>query len=164
MPGALGFFLLSGSISATSSATSPIKSSSISFVTAPGLRIIGGVTVISKIVDSTPISTSPPSTIISILPSISSFTCSAAVGLGRPDVFALGAAMYPPPASMTALAISWLGILTATVFRPPVVPYGTFSFFSKIIVSGPGQYSSATLNASFETFFVILRRSSILVI
>ena len=126
-------------INVLSMSTSPISSVSISFVIAPGRKIIGGVTVISRMVDSTPISTAPPSKIISILPLKSSSTCSAFVGLGRPEVFALGAAIYPPPASIKALAISSLGIRTATVSRPPVVSYGTSSVFWKIIVSGPGQ-------------------------
>ena len=75
----------------------------------------------STIVDSTPIPTSPPSIIISIRPSISSITCSAFVGLGLPDVFALGAAIGSLDSSISLLAILLLGIRTATVSSPPVV-------------------------------------------
>ena len=39
----------------------------------------------------------------------SSITCSAFVGLGRPDVLALGAAMKPPPAKISAFATLLLG-------------------------------------------------------
>ena len=42
--------------------------------------------------------------------------------LGLPDVFALGAETYPPPARIKDLAISSTGIRTATVSSPPVVP------------------------------------------
>ena len=123
----------------SSTLTGPITSSNISAVIAPGRRIIGGSTVISRIVDSRPISTLPLSRIISIFPSRSSLTCCAVVGLGLPDVLALGADTNPPAARITAAANGSLGILTATVSSPPVVPYGTTSLFSKIIVSGPGQ-------------------------
>ena len=52
---------------------------------------------------------SPPSMIQSILSPRSSITCSAFVGLGRPDVLALGAAMKPPPAKISAFATLLLG-------------------------------------------------------
>ena len=70
------------------------------------LRIIGGSTVISSIVDSRPISTLPPSITISIFPPRSSRTCSAVVGLGRPEVFALGAETNPPAALISSAASS----------------------------------------------------------
>ena len=85
---------------------------------------------------------------ISILPSISSITYFATVGLGLPERFALGAAIYPPLASISALAILFEGILTATVSKPPVVSFGTTSFLLNIMVKGPGQYLSASFNAS----------------
>ena len=69
-----------------------------------------------------PISMAPPSIIMSILPSMSSMTCSALVGLGRPERFALGAAIYTPESLISFAATGWLGILTATVSSPPVVP------------------------------------------
>ena len=56
------------------------------------------------------------------VPSRSTRTCSAVVGLGRPDVFALGAETNPPAARINAAAIGSLGIRTATVSNPPVVP------------------------------------------
>ena len=102
MPGAFGAFLLSSPRRVSSTLTSPISSSNISAVIAPGRRIIGGVTVISRIVDSSPISTAPPSRIMSIFPSRSSATCSAVVGLGRPEVFALGADTNPPAARISS--------------------------------------------------------------
>ena len=71
-----------GYVSAPSANTSG-RPSPTTAVIAPGLKIIGGETVISRIVDSSPISTLPPSMIISIFPFRSSHTCSAVVGLGR---------------------------------------------------------------------------------
>ena len=59
----------------------------------PGRRTIGTSSVRSIIVDSIPIPTGPPSMIMSILPFRSSYTCCARVGLGLPEVFALGAAI-----------------------------------------------------------------------
>ena len=99
------------------------------------------------IVDSMPIPTGPPSKIIGILPSRSSFTWEASVGLGLPDVFALGAAIRHPLSSINFNATGCFGIRIATVSIPPVVSYGTFSFFQTIIVSGPGQNASASFSA-----------------
>ena len=73
-------------------------------------------------VDSTPMPTWPPSRIISIFPSMSSITCSARVGLGRPEVLALGAATGIPASFMSRFATGSDGIRTATVSSPPVVP------------------------------------------
>ena len=97
---------------------------------------------------------------MSIFPLKSSLTCSAVVGLGRPEVFALGADTNPPPARINSLAIGSLGILTATVSNPPVVPYGTISVFSNIIVSGPGQNRLASASTSFEIFLATFSKSS----
>ena len=60
---------------------------------------------ISMIVDSIPIPTAPPSRIRGILPCISSYTWDASVGLGLPDVFALGAAIILPLSRIKSLAI-----------------------------------------------------------
>ena len=73
--------------------TSPTTSSNISFVIKPGRRMVGIPSVRSTIVDSMPIPTAPPSKIIGMIPFISSATCSARVGLGLPEVLALGAAI-----------------------------------------------------------------------
>ena len=97
-------------------------------------------------VDSTPYSQSPPSIIASILPIISSITYFALVGLGKPDVFALGAAIGHPLAFISACAVSFIGIRTATVSSPPETVLPTLSLFGKIIVSGPGK------NASISAF------------
>ena len=53
-------------------------------------------------VDSTPTVQGPPSTMPSILPSMSSIMWAAVVGLGRPEVLPLGAAMGTSAASMMA--------------------------------------------------------------
>ena len=150
---------MAGSIS-----TWPTVSRSISMVIAPGRRSVGISPDTSTIVDSTPIPTAPPSMIISIFPSMSSMTCSAFVGLGLPDVLALGADTYPPPARISSRAISSSGIRTATVSRPPVVPSGTFSFLLKIIVSGPGQKCAAISSTISGTDSTIAPRSSSLAI
>ncbi len=80
------------------------------------------VPVTSTMVDSSPIPTWPPSKSISIRPSISCHTCRAVVGLGRPDLFALGAATGTPANAITPFATGSLGIRIATVSSPPVVP------------------------------------------
>ena len=52
-----------------------------------------------------------------------------AIGLGLPDVLALGAATYPPAARISAAATGSLGKRTATLSSPPVVSIGTISDF-----------------------------------
>ena len=78
------------------------------------------------------------------LPSRSSATWDASVGLGLPDVLALGAAIRHPLPSISRSATGCFGIRIATVSIPPVVSYGTLSFFHTIMVSGPGQNASAS--------------------
>ena len=56
-------------------------------------------------VDSIPIPTGPPSMIMAILPLRSSATWAASVGLGLPDVLALGAAIRQPLLLMRSSAI-----------------------------------------------------------
>ena len=63
----------------------------------------------------------------------------ALVGLGLPEIFADGAAMGRPAFFIRASAILFLGIRTATVFKPPVVISGTIFDFLRISVIGPGQ-------------------------
>ena len=92
---------------------------------------------------------SSPEITASILPFISAITSFALVGLGLPDILALGAAIGHPAIFIRDKAASLSGILTATVSRPPVVLSGTHSFFFSTIVSGPGQKLSikATISA-----------------
>ena len=87
-----------------------------------GRSSMGTSPVTSTMVDSTPMPTGPPSRIISIFPLMSSHTWSAVVGLGRPEVLALGAATGTPARAIRRLATGSLGIRTATVSKPPVVP------------------------------------------
>ena len=70
-------------------------------------------------------------------------TCSPLVGLGFPEILALGAAIYTPEVLINCAATGWLGIRMATVPSPPVMDFGTQSLFFKIMVSGPGQNFSA---------------------
>ena len=93
-------------------------------------------------VDSTPISVTPPSIIASIRPSISCNTASTVVGLGFPDKLALGPAIGTPQARIHSLVNSNAGHRIATVSSPPEISKGTISFFGKTIVKGPGQKAS----------------------
>jgi hypothetical protein len=61
--------------------------------TPPGRNSVGGSVVMSRTVDSTPNGVAPASSTASISPLRSCSTWSAVVGLGRPNLFALGAAM-----------------------------------------------------------------------
>jgi peptide chain release factor 1 len=61
------------------------------------------------------------------------------IGLGLPEILALGAAIGQPALFISSKAIGLSGIRMATVFSPPVVMSGTLAFFGKTIVSGPGQ-------------------------
>jgi len=60
---------------------------------------------------------------------------------------ALGAATGTPDSRMSVMATESLGMRTATVSSPPVVPYGTASLFGNIMVSGPGQNASISFFA-----------------
>ena len=116
-------------------------------VTKPGLRITGISPVTSSTVDSIPTLELSPSMTASIIPSMSSSTSLAFVGLGFPLMLALGAAIGLPDARMSLLAVSLEGILIATVSSPPVVTDGTTAFLCKTKVMGPGQNSSISLAA-----------------
>ena len=97
-------------------------------------------------VDSRPCRAGPPSR--TRRPGKSAATCAARVGLGRPERFALGAAIGTPAASMRARATGWSGTRTATVGRPAVTTSGTLLRFARTIVSGPGQKRAASARAS----------------
>ena len=62
----------------------------------------------------------------------------AAVGLGRPEVFADGAAIGTPAARMRRRATSWSGQRTPTVGSPPVTISGMCAAFGRMTVRGPG--------------------------
>src|SRR5699024_5126079 len=83
-----------------------------------------------------------------ILPYKSSTTWVAFVGLGLPEVLALGAAIGTFANSIIFKAILLFGILIATVDNPPVILSGTLSLFLNIKVRGPGQNFSIISNAS----------------
>ena len=153
--------LLSGFISPLSMRTSPRTSWSISREIYPGRSTTGTSSVKSTIVDSRPIPTGPPSMIISMASPRSSSTCCAVVGLGRPEVLALGAATYPLDARIKAAAMGSLGKRTATLSSPPVVSRGTRSDFSKIMVRGPGQNFLARIFAFSGTLFTMGASASI---
>ena len=90
-------------------------------------------------VDSTPTEQGPPSTMASILPSMSSRMWSAVVGLGRPEVFPEGAAMGTSARRMSSWHRGWDGQRIPTVSSPAVTASGTMSFRGRIMVMGPGQ-------------------------
>ena len=72
-------------------------------------------------------------------PPRSASTCSARVGLGRPDRLADGAATGTPAFWMSIRAVRSAGMRTATVSSPPVTSSGTISLRCAISVKGPGQ-------------------------
>ncbi len=114
-------------------------------VSTPGRRMAGTGEAKSKTVDSRPARHSPPLIISGILPCISANTCSASVGLGRPERLALGAATGRAASRSSCKAAGWAGIRRPTVFRPPVVTAGSAK------VSGPGQKAVIKRRARGET-------------
>ncbi len=94
----------------------------------PGRRIYTILFSILHTVLSTPILQFPPSIIAGIFPFISARTSFARVGLGRFEVFALGAQIGSPVALMNFLAVLFTGILIATVDNPQVTTLLIFSF------------------------------------
>ena len=87
-----------------------------STVIPPGLRIriFPSSFNPSTTVLSNPTPHAPPSMISGTLPSRSLATCSALVGLGFPDVLALGAASGAFATAIKALATGWDGMRMAT--------------------------------------------------
>ena len=151
MPGAFGCIpscTPPATIAGSTSTVLPRTSLRSSTVMAPGLRSVGTSPVRSTIVDSTPIPTGPSSRIISMRPFRSWRTCSASVGLGFPEVLALGPAMGRPEALIKERVSLFSGHLMATVLRPPVVSIGTMSAFGMMMVRGPGQKLSISFFAS----------------
>ena len=93
----------------------------------------------------------PPSSTMGMLPSRSSSTCWAVVGLGLPLRLALGAATGTPAALSSLSATGWSGMRTATLLSPALVTAGTVGFLGSSNVSGPGQNRSISLCASGVT-------------
>ena len=93
MPGDSAFSsFFMGLSTASATLTSPKMLSSCSSVTPPGLRSTGISVARVITVDSTPTSQSPPLQMASALPVMSASTWSKLVGLGKPEIFAEGAA------------------------------------------------------------------------
>ena len=69
------------------------------------------------------------------------------MGLGAPEMLALGAAMASPDSLMSSRAVLFAGIRTATVESPAVVSSGTSLDFGRISVRGPGQKVSISIRA-----------------
>ena len=126
-----------------------MHSSSASAGMPPGRRSRAPPLVSARIVDSTPTSHGPASTTAAIRPDSPATTCSALVGLTRPEGFAEGAATGPPNARRSSRATGWAGKRIATVGKSAVTngdkPVGSRSGRTK--VSGPGQKAEATRSA-----------------
>ena len=142
----------------------PRAASRFSAVMIPGLSIVGTSPVISTTVDSIPTLQSSPSMMASMRPSMSAMTSLALVGLGLPEMLALGAAIGVSDIVIRSSAALLSGILTATVSRPPVVLSGTSGFFFTTIVSGPGQKFSISATMSALSIGVSLPMSLALAI
>ena len=74
-------------------------------------------------------------------------TEAAVVGLGRPEIFALGAATGTPALRMSARAISLSGMRMPTVSSPPVMLSGTAAVRFMMSVIGPGQNAASSFSA-----------------
>src|SRR5699024_2062103 len=121
-----------------STITLPATCSSCSFVMPPGRKITGIASVQSITVDSTPTPAGPASSNPAILPCKSLQTWSAVVGLGFPDVLALGAAIGLSHVLSSALAAGWSGMRTPMVASPAVVLGAHVPLWGRTNVIGPG--------------------------
>ncbi len=121
-------------------------------VTPPGRKSRGRSPANVITVDSTPTAQGLPIKIASTLPSRSLMQCSAVVGLGEPERFALGAATGVPAADISSCAIGSDGKRIATVSSPALTSSGIKSLFGNIIVKGPGQNFSAHFFAESGMF------------
>ena len=70
------------------------------------------------------------------------------MGLGLPEVLALGAATGTPQARSTRRATGCEGMRTATLGRPALTTSGTQGFLGMRSVSGPGQKRSISARAA----------------
>ena len=93
----------------------------------------------STTVDSKPIAILSAIIIAAILFCKSSNTSVPQVGLGRPEVFAEGAAIGTPASSINCWATFKLGIRIATLSSPAVTLSGKPVALGKTKVKGPGQ-------------------------
>jgi len=114
----------------------------------PGRSSAGCDRLRSTIVDSIPISAEPPSRIQGTDSPRSARTCSAAVGLTRPNRLAEGAATPLPPsaskASSKACATGCEGQRKPIESWPPQAYDGASAKRGRIRVRGPGQNASAS--------------------
>ena len=79
---------------------------------------------------------------------MSSSTCSAVVGLGRPLRLALGAAIGQPAARISLRASAFAGRRMPTVSSPALTASGMQSALGRISVIGPGQNASISFRAA----------------
>ena len=93
---------------------SPSTASIVSTVTAPGRSRTGCVPRASITVDSSPCAVAPPSRIMATSSPKSAATCTACVGLMRPERLAEGAASGRCVAANSARAIGWSGTRRAS--------------------------------------------------
>jgi hypothetical protein len=100
-------------------------------------------------VDSTPTRQAPPSSTAAMRPSSSSSTCSAVVGLTRPERLALGAAIGRPTARMSARGKGCAGTRSARLSSPALASSDTGQSGARgsTSVSGSGQKRSASIDA-----------------
>src|SRR5699024_10977643 len=110
-------------------------------------KITGIASVQSITVDSTPTPAGPASRSPEILPCKSLQTRSAVVGLGFPEVFALGAAIGLSHAWSEALATGWSGMRTPMVANPAVVLRAHVLLWGRTKVIGPGVKVSMSISA-----------------
>jgi len=113
-------------------------------------------------VDSSPTRQGPPSSAALAKPPVSSKASANAVGLGRPERLAEGAATGRPKAASTAWASGWSGARTATVSSPARARSHTaaVSVIGATSVSGPGQNASASLTARGPSAAILSAASS----
>ena len=131
-------------------AIGPITAAIASFVMLPGLKSTGRLVVKSTTVDSSPNAQGPPSRIrVSSGPNSSS-TCKAVVGLMRPNLLALGAAIGQSVLDKSFRARLWLGTRIARVSRPALAKKETLhpDRRGKTSVRGPGQNALDNLLAA----------------
>ena len=137
-------------LSTVASPRGPTISANISRVTAPGRSKTGLDPEKSTTVDSIPTVHGPPSSIISTRPPSSLMTCSAWVGLIRPERLALGAAIGRAARANRSCARGCPGTRSAMLSNPAEVSQAIGQSVARLttILSGPGQKRSATALAA----------------
>ena len=128
----------------------------------PERKILGGLCVMSSIVDAWPEGFGPELIKKSTLCSSCSRASEIVDGTGCPLRLALVPVIGAPSARVRAKGTGWFGMRAATVHPRAVITEGISGRLGSISVKGPGQNLSASVHAIEGMFWAMMESESIL--